>query len=34
MLSQYCNTYNVYLNHILEISAKSILETPVPNKIG
>lgn len=34
MLSQYCNTYNVYLNHILEISAKSILDTPVPNKIG
>lgn len=34
MLSQYCNTYNVYLNLILEISAKSILDTPVPNEIG
>jgi len=33
MLSQYCNIYNVYLNHILEISPKSIPDTPVPNEI-
>lgn len=33
MLSQYCNTYYKYLNHILEISAKSVLDTPVPYEI-
>lgn len=31
--SQYRTIYNAYLNHIVETSAKLVLDTPLPNEI-